>query len=93
MLRIYSWNLETFQSSQSVSNKLRGMYVHHGKNCKALAFPGAFFKIAIASARKIIRLMPFSRHYLCITFSKKKKKLGIQQDTMLYLACFLRFRG
>ena len=94
MLRIYSWNLETFQSSQSVSNKLRGMYVHHGKNCKALAFPGAFFKIAIASATKIIRLMPFSRHYLCITFffKKKKKKLGIQ-DTMLYLACFLRFRG
>ena len=93
MLRIYSWNLETFQSSQSVSNKLRGMYVHHGKNCEALAFPGAFFEIAIASAAKIIRLMPFFGTINALHFPEKYLGYNKIHNPTLYLACFLRFRG
>ena len=48
----FSWNLETFQSSQSVSNKLRGMYVHHGKKLQSFGFLRRFLKLQLHLLRK-----------------------------------------
>ena len=62
------------------------MYITE-KTAKLWLFQAVFFfKIAIASASKIIRLMPFFS-VLCITFSKKNKI----HNPYLYLACSLRF--